>query len=61
MTENESTPKKIDVSFVIPCFNSQETITDTITSINAQAGSLSGEIVVIDSSSHEKVKEAINQ
>lgn len=49
----------MDVSFVIPSYNSQDTIADAITSIDSQAGSLSREIVVIDSSSHRLVKEVV--
>ncbi len=49
--------RKPDVSFVIPCFNSQDTIAGTIMSINSQAGPLTREIVVVDSSEHEKVRE----
>lgn len=50
----------MDVSFVIPSYNSQDTIADAITSINSQSGSLSREIVVIDSSSHGQVKEVVS-
>jgi glycosyltransferase involved in cell wall biosynthesis len=49
---------QVDVSFVIPSYDSQDTIADTIRSIESQAGTLRSEIVVVDSSAHDQVKEA---
>jgi len=59
-TESKS-PAKVDVSFVIPSYNSQETIAGTINSIDSQAGSLSREIVVVDSSPHGLVREVVSR
>jgi len=51
----------VDVSFVIPSYNSQDTIAGTINSIDSQAGSLSREIVVVDSSPHTLVREVVSR
>ena len=61
MSPDNRPPEEIKVSFVIPSFNSQETIADTITSIHSQAGFLIKETVVIDSSDHGKVREVVSR
>lgn len=51
----------VEVSFVIPSYNSQDTIADTIRSIESQVGGLSHEIVIVDSSTHEQVRETVKR
>ncbi len=61
MNTGNKSPAKVDVSFIIPSYNSQDTIADTINSIDSQAGSLSREVVVVDSSPHNLVREVVSR
>lgn len=61
ITKSSQKSKGPDVSFVIPCYNSQDTIASTISSIESQAGNLSTEILVVDSSNHAEVRDQVEQ
>ena len=61
MNQTSRAVGKIDVSFVIPAYDSQETIARTIESIASQVGNLVTETIVIDSSEHPRVKEAVSR
>jgi len=60
-TNSRQKSKSPDVSFVIPCYNSQDTIASTIESINAQSGDLTTEILVVDSSNHAEVRSQVEK
>lgn len=61
MIEKNRDAGNVKVSFVIPCYDSEKTIARTIQSIKAQIGPLSREIIVIDSSEHDLVRDVASR
>lgn len=51
----------IELSFVIPCFNSAETIQKTLNSIFSQKIDYSYEVIVVDNGSEDKTLEIVKQ
>ncbi len=50
----------IDITFIVPCLNSEETIAGTLNSVLSQQTSYKFEVIVVDNGSKDKTLEVIN-
>lgn len=53
--------KKVQISVIIPCYNSEKWIEDAVNSVINQSGNLSIEIIIIDDCSTDKTAEIIKE